>query len=82
MFRCYEISSSGIARQIVRTHMNEILEDHGTLFLCRDDDEKYKEMTRKLYNYALEDIVKNLSDDSIGIIKRMLGEIRSAWGNI
>ena len=79
MFRCYEMSSSGIARQIFRTHMNEILEDHGVLFLCRDNDEEYKEMTRKLYNYALENIVKDISDDTIGIIKRMLGEIRAAW---
>ena len=40
MFRCYEMSSL-IARQIFRTH-DEILEDHGVLFLCRDNDEEYK----------------------------------------
>eukprot|EP00943_MAST-04B_sp_MAST-4B-sp1_P004519 g4519.t1 len=81
IFRCYEISSSGIARHIFRTHMSKVLEDHDVLFLCRDDEE-YKEMTRKLYNYALEGIVKNISDDTVGIIKRILKEIRTAWGNI
>ena len=46
-------------------HMNEILEDHDVLFLCRDNDEEYKEMTRKLYNYV-QNIVKGTSMTELG----------------
>ena len=81
VLQCFETASSGLARELLHSHMVSIFSSPDRLLVCSDRRE-YKELVNQLYDFELKSILEDILDTEQGSAKRTMAMLAGLWEGV